>query len=243
MAAVVSFPGSISIVIPCYNEAPLIESTVRTIHGYFRRHGAAFEIIAINDGSTDQTMDILGRIRDELDGVVVLDNMQNRGKGYSVRKGIERAGGDFIIFTDADLSTPIEEAESFLTCIEDFDIVIASRKARGARVVVHQPLYRERMGEMYNLLLKAVLMRGIDDTQCGFKLFSRKAGKDIFKRVTFDGFGFDAEALYLARKLGYKVKEAPVRWFHNPETKVRPIRDSIRMLVELFLIRVRHREV
>ncbi|MGB9797167.1 MAG: dolichyl-phosphate beta-glucosyltransferase, partial [bacterium] len=165
---------------------------------------------------------------------------QNRGKGYAVKTGIMKAKGRYILFSDADLSTPIEELPNLFFWVEKgYDIAIASRACPGAKLEVHQPMHREFMGRVFNLLVRLILLPGVYDTQCGFKLFRREVAREIFQRQRFEGFSFDFEILYIAKKLGYKIKEVPVRWRHSPGSKVKVLRNGISSLVDVFKTRLR----
>ncbi|MFH1428964.1 MAG: dolichyl-phosphate beta-glucosyltransferase, partial [Candidatus Margulisiibacteriota bacterium] len=214
----------LSIVIPAYNEQDRLPQTIRRIQEYFKHREYAIELIVVDDGSMDNML------RTIPPGVKVIQNGINRGKGYSVRKGVLAAGGDYILFSDADLSTPIEEIEKLKLVIDsDYDIAIGSRAVRGADVKVHQPFFRELMGKVFNLLVRLLVVRGISDTQCGFKAFRKDAAKEIFSRQKLNGFGFDVEVLYLAKKLGYKIKETPVTWINSPSSKVNVLSDPLKM--------------
>jgi dolichyl-phosphate beta-glucosyltransferase len=168
----------------------------------------------------------------------VLQNGRNRGKGFSVRQGFLRAHGEYLLFSDADLSTPIAEVEKLFAALhQSCDIAIGSRALPGSRIEVHQPWYRERMGQLFNVCVQALTVPGIRDTQCGFKCFSREAAMEICHRMTVERFGFDVEMLHLARRLGYRVCEVPVMWRNSPETRVRVWRDSTSMIGDLLRIR------
>jgi len=175
----------------------------------------------------------------DCDQHLVIDRKFNRGKGYSVRQGMLAGRGRFLLFSDADLSTPIEELEQLLPPLEsgEVQVTIGSRALKDSRVEVHQPWWRETMGKGFNLFVRAIALGGLRDTQCGFKCFTREAVRAVFSVARIDGFGFDVEALYLARKFGFGVREIPVRWINSPESKVHPLSDSSRMLADLLRIR------
>ena len=227
----------LSVIIPAYNEAQRIGNTLRAIHAYLQRQPYSAEIIVVDDGSQDGTASLV-RAFDTRPPICMLQNDRNRGKGFSVRQGFLHARGEYLLFSDADLSTPIEEVERLLAALhESCDIAIGSRALPGSRVEVHQPWYRENMGRLFNLFVQALAVPGIHDTQCGFKCFGREAALAICQRMTTERFGFDVEMLYLARRLGYRVREVPVVWRNSPQSRVRVWRDSISMINELLRIR------
>ena len=227
----------LSIIIPAYNEQNRISKTLYKLNSYFE--GKEYEIIIVNDGSNDKTVEIVQNIG--LDNVVLVNNPGNKGKGYSVRNGMYHAKGDLLLFSDADLSTPIEELEKFMPLIDQgFDVVIGSRALKESNIEKHQPYYREAMGKVFNVIVQSLVIKGIKDTQCGFKLFTREAVKKIFPKQKLDGFSFDVEILFLAKKFGYKIKEIPVTWINDEETKVSSIKDSSRMFIDILKIRLNH---
>lgn len=228
----------LSVIIPAYNEEQRIGKSLQTILAYLRLQPYAAEVIVVDDGSRDATREAVMPFRGGTPPVHILANGQNRGKGFSVRRGFTQAGGDYLLFSDADLSTPIEEVERLLVALQrPADIAIGSRALPDSRVEVHQPWYREAMGRFFNRLVQALAVPGIRDTQCGFKCFRRDAALAICQRMTSERFGFDVEMLYLGRKLGYRVCEVPVVWRHSPQTRVRLGRDAISMLVDLLRVR------
>jgi dolichyl-phosphate beta-glucosyltransferase len=232
----------LSIVIPAYNEAGRIEATLRRVQEYVRRQPYTTEILVADDGSTDRTPDIVAACATADAPVRLLRHTPNRGKGFAVRSGMAQARGALVLFSDADLSAPIEEVEKLLPGFDQgFDVIIGSRSVEGAQVTSHQPRYREIMGRVFNRLVRFLTVRGLIDTQCGFKCFRREIIPDIFSRQTLDGFCFDVEILYIADRLGYRIREVPVRWAHSPQTTVRPLVDSWGMLIDLIRIRWRHR--
>ncbi|MEK7554560.1 MAG: dolichyl-phosphate beta-glucosyltransferase [Patescibacteria group bacterium] len=222
----------LSVVIPAWNEELRIGDTVRKISDYLVGKEFLFEIIVADDGSTDQTREIAERAGKSVRVLI----LPHRGKGNAVREGMLAASGDLILVTDADLSTPIEEIERFLQI--DASVVIASRALPTSIIPVHQPRYREIGGKLLNIAVRLVVLPGIKDTQCGFKLFQAKAAKEIFRRQTIPGFGFDIEILFIARRFGYQVIELPVRWTNDDRTKVHPFQSGITILVDLFRIRL-----
>ena len=232
----------LSIIIPAYNEEKLIGDTLAQVTGFLEAKPFACEVIVVDDGSKDRTVEIAKEWCAAKKGVAVrvLENARNRGKGFSVRKGFQSATGEYACFSDADLSTPIKDLDKLLKWNEEgFDVAIGSRALKESQVDLHQPWWREFMGKSFNKIVQLLAIRGISDTQCGFKCFSREAYSKVFKRQTIDGFGFDVEALYIAKKLGFKIKEVPVIWVNRIESSVNPILHPIQMLGELFLIRFR----
>jgi glycosyltransferase involved in cell wall biosynthesis len=228
----------LSVVIPAYNEALRIGNTLRVIHAYLQRQPYPAEIIVVDDGSQDGTASTVRAFDTAGLPIHVLQHGRNRGKGFSVRQGFLHAQGEYLLFSDADLSTPIEEVEKLFDALcEPCDIAIGSRALTASRVAVHQPRYREDMGRLFNLFVRMVAVPGIQDTQCGFKIFRRRAALAICQRMTTERFGFDVEMLYLARRLGYGVREVPVVWGHDPRTRVRLCRDSVSMIGDLLRIR------
>jgi dolichyl-phosphate beta-glucosyltransferase len=228
----------LSVIIPAYNEEQRIGNTLRVSQAYLRRQPYASEIIVVDDGSQDGTASLVRAFDTAPPAICMVQNGRNRGKGFSVRQGFSHARGEYLLFSDADLSTPIEEVETLLAALhESCDIAIGSRALPGSRVEVHQPWYRESMGRLFNVFVQALAVPGIHDTQCGFKCFRREAALAICQRMTTERFGFDVEMLYLARRLGYRVREVPVVWRNSPQSRVRVGQDSISMINELLRIR------
>ena len=220
----------LSIVIPAYNEESRLGETLEKIAAYLARQDYGYEVIVVSDGSTDRTVAVARGWRPEGFPLEVIDRKENRGKGYSVREGGARAKGEYVLFSDADLSTPIEDVEKFLPYLQEgFGLVIGSRNMEASELIVRQPFYRRLMGRVFNLLVRALAVPGIIDSQCGFKIFSRPALASISALCRIDGFSFDVEMLYLARRLGIKIKEVPVRWINAAGSSVSPVRDSLRM--------------
>ncbi|MGD2080510.1 MAG: glycosyltransferase family 2 protein [Nitrospirota bacterium] len=231
--------GVISVVIPAYNEAPRLPATLRRIHAYLSESALDYEIVVVDDGSSDSTAEETLKTASELKGIRLLDNETNRGKGYSVRKGVLASRGRLVLISDADLSTPIEEMEKLLPFVRgDFDMAVGSRAMEGSELALRQPWYREKMGKAFNLMVRAIAVRGINDTQCGFKLMKGDAARKVFGKCRLDGFSFDVEALFVAKRLGYKIKEVPVRWLNSPVSRVKLLSDPAKMFVDLLRIRV-----
>lgn len=230
----------LSVIIPAYNEEKRVLSTLSKICAYLSTKDFPYEIIVVDDGSTDNTLQMVKNFASSDNHIVILINEQNSGKGYSVRKGMLSARGEYVFFTDADLSTPIEEIEKCLPyLINGYDVVIGSRSMPGSDILVRQPWYREKMGKIFNFMVNMVLLKGIIDTQCGFKGFKREAVKTVFNRCKIDGFSFDVEALYLSRKYNFKIKEIPIRWENSPLSKVSPIKHSLQMFKDLIGIKIK----
>lgn len=228
----------LSIVIPAYNEEKRIGASLEKILGYLKTKLFASEIIVVDDGSRDRTTDVAAAA---LEGrvpfrIVRLD--ANHGKGYAVKAGVLASAGQAILFTDADLSTPIEELDKFLPRLDEgYDVVIGSRALPGCDIRVRQAASREAMGKLFNRLVRLSVMKGCPDTQCGFKAFRRAAAMDLFSRLRTKGFSFDVELLLLARKAGYRIAEVPVVWCDSRPSRVRMVRGSWGMLRELARIR------
>jgi dolichyl-phosphate beta-glucosyltransferase len=232
--------ATLSIVIPAYNEERRLPGTLTAIQQYLQNSpwpGA--EIVVVDDGSRDGTAQIARKLSEANPSIRVLENSGNRGKGYSVRRGMLEARREWILFSDADLSTPIEELEKLRQAVlaKDAAIAIGSRALDRSLIEVHQSVLRENAGRVFNLVMRVLTGLPFWDTQCGFKLFRRDAAQQVFRRQTIERFGFDAEVLYVAKKLGYKTVEVPVRWAHAEGTKVSMFRDSLDMMLDLFLIR------
>lgn len=227
-----------SIIIPAYNEAARVGATVEKVLAYVVQRGWDAEVIVVNDGSGDDTAEIIRGLAEKHPQLRLLENPGNRGKGYSVRNGMLHARGELLLFSDADLSSPIEEAAKLFAAIAGgADIAIGSRWLRRDLQTRRQPLYRQIFGRVFNLMLRATLGLRYKDTQCGFKAFSRRVAKTIFPLQRIERWGFDPELLYLARKKGFKVVEVPVEWAHREGTRISPLRDGTRMFLEMLKIR------
>lgn len=226
----------LSIVIPAYNEAGRLPGTLERALAYLDRRSLNFEILAVDDGSADRTAELVEALTCR-DGRVRLLRQPHRGKGAAVRAGALAARGAVVLFTDADLSHPVEELTRLPTLLDGARVVIASRELAGARRL-EEPFYRHLMGRAFNLLVQMLAVPGIQDTQCGLKCFDRAAAEALFSRQTIDGFGFDVEILYLARKLGFRVREVGVTWRHVPASRVDPVRDTLRMIGDVVRVRL-----
>ena len=230
-------PPELSIIIPSFNEELRLPATLEKIAAYIRDRRPNTEVIVVDDGSTDRTAAVAESSKDKIAELRVLRNGTNRGKGFSVRRGSLEARGDVILFTDADLSAPIEEAEKLLAAMESYDVAIGSRAVDRGLIEVHESLFREFAGIVFNRIVRTILWLPFVDTQCGFKAFRRERCQIIFEQQTIERFGFDPELLYLARRNGLSIEEVPVRWAHSPATKVNMFRDSAMMFVDVFVIR------
>jgi dolichyl-phosphate beta-glucosyltransferase len=238
LSAADQYDYALTIVIPAFNEAKRIENTVEAIHLYFERKGTTREIIVVDDGSSDNTAAVVNALKARIPDLHCVRYLPNRGKGYAVRTGIERSRGEYILFADADNSTPIEEFEKFHPLLKEYEVVIGSRYIAGSNITIRQPKYRIVLGRLGNFLIQAFLLDDIKDTQCGFKAFQHRVAKDIFSRMKVNRFGFDIELLSIARILHYPIHEVPISWYNSPESRVRPIKDALRTFFELVYIKL-----
>jgi dolichyl-phosphate beta-glucosyltransferase len=232
-----SVPPELSIVIPSFNEELRLPGTLAQISSYIRASKPDTEVIVVDDGSTDRTADVANSFQGEIQRLRVVANDENRGKGYSVRHGMMEARGRIVLFTDADLSAPIEEADKLFAALADNDVAIGSRALDRSLIAIHQSPFREYAGIIFNFVVRAILRLPFVDTQCGFKAFRRDRCRVIFEQQRIERFGFDPELLYLARHHGLRAAEIPVRWAHSPATKVSMLRDSVQMFLDVFIIR------
>ena len=228
----------LSVIIPAYNEEKRLTGTLIDIDKYLRKQTYNYEIIVANDGSKDKTAQVVRRLQSKISNLKLIDNKKNHGKGFVVRQGLMEAEGKYRLFTDADNSTSIVEVEKMWICFEKgHDIVIGSRDMKGAVLAVPQAWYRRTIGNIFNLFVQFIVgLWGIWDTQCGFKCFSAEAVKDILPRCKIDRWAFDPEILVIGKKLGYKIKEVPVVWRNDPESKVK-LKGMIKMGFDLLKIR------
>jgi dolichyl-phosphate beta-glucosyltransferase len=234
----------VSVVIPAYNEAERIRPGLEQILQYVQATGLDCELILVDDGSSDDTAEV---VRRHLNGALplrVIRQDPNQGKAAAVKRGILAATGRFVGYADADMSTPFAEIDRFLQALADgADIAIGSRSIAGADVQVRQPLPRALAGKLFGAFTRLVLLPGINDSQCGFKFFRREVARDLFSRQRLTGWAFDAELLYLAWRLGYRVVQIPVRWMNDPNTKVKMLSAGPRMVWDVLRIRWLHRGV
>jgi glycosyltransferase involved in cell wall biosynthesis len=227
-----------SIVIPAFNESARLPATLASVVGCIRARGWDAEVIVVNDGSSDATPELVRAFAQSAPQIRLIENPGNRGKGYSVRAGMLQARGQVALFTDADLSSPIEEAERLFAAIrEGADIAIGSRWLQSSRQTQRQPLYRQFFGRCFNAVTRAVMRLPFADTQCGLKAFTRQAAQTVFQLQTIERWGFDPEILLIALKRGYRVVEVPVSWAHDKRTRMSYLRDGLRMLQEIAQIR------
>ena len=229
----------LSIVIPAYNEESRIEKTLLGIDKYLKKQDYSYEIIVVNDGSKDKTVEVLKTLKSRIVNLKIINNKENRGKGYVVKQGMLRSKGNYRLFTDADDSTSIEQVEKMWPYFEQgHHIIIGSRDVKEAVIAVPQSWLRRSLGNIFNLIVQIICgLWGIRDTQCGFKGFSEKAVQDIFPKLTITGWAFDVEILVLGKKFGYKIKEIPVRWVNSSESKVK-LKGMIKAPFDIFKIRL-----
>jgi dolichyl-phosphate beta-glucosyltransferase len=229
----------LSIVIPAFNEERRLPKAIERIGSYLSARPWRAEIIVVDDGSSDATPKLIGSYREKYPSLRLIANGANRGKGFSVRHGVLEARGEIVLFTDADLSTPIEEADKLLVALREqgYDVAIGSRGMDGSLIEVHQSVFREQAGNLFNFLVRRIAGLEFSDTQCGFKAFRREPARIIFEQQRIERFGFDHEILFLAKRHGLRAAEIPVRWSHDSATKVNVVGDGIRMFLELGVIR------
>lgn len=229
----------LSIVIPAYNEELRLPATLERVAAYLKARPGEAEVLVVDDGSKDRSAAVAESFRDKIPSLRIVPNGANRGKGYSVRHGVQEARGAIVLFTDADLSAPIEEADKLIDALltKNCDVAIGSRAVDRSLITVHESPFREFAGIIFNKIVRLILWLPFVDTQCGFKAFRREPCKIIFEQQTIERFGFDPELLYLARHHGLRAVEIPVRWGHSPATKISMLRDSLQMFLDVFKIR------
>ena len=216
----------LSVIIPAYNEEEVIASSLHKIISYMDSKQFDYEVIVVDDGSTDNTRGIVSRFQQ----VILTPKRNNLGKGYSVKQGMLLGKGDYLLFSDADSSTSIEELDKLLRFTPDFEVVIGSRALADSEVRVRQAFYREWMGKIFNFAVRLIAIKGIKDTQCGFKLFSKKATLIIFPKQQVFRWGFDVELLFIAKKKKLNIKEVPIVWINNEQSKVSPVKDAFSLV-------------
>lgn len=232
----------LTIVIPVFNEAKKIEATINEVTGYLSRKGYSYELIIVDDGSEDDTLDVIKRYKalNSNGNIRILENSPNRGKGFVVRKGIIEATGDYILFMDADNSTRIFELERMLPCFEEgYDVIIGSRRLKNvpSDIVISQPSSRHILGEIYIYISRLFFKISVRDYNCGFKMFKNNVAKKIFSKQMMDDWSFDLETLFLVEKYCFKIKEVPVNWKHYEDSKVRPVLDGIKSFISILKIK------
>ena len=231
-------PVQYSIVIPAYNESARIGRTLSEVIRSIEKNGWNAEVLVVNDGSTDDTTAIVQSFATAHPIIRLIENEGNRGKGYSVRHGMLAAAGSIVMFTDADLSSPMDEAERLFAALrEGADVAIGSRWLERKRQTIHQPLYRQFFGRCFNAVTRMVMRLPFADTQCGFKAFTSSAAQTIFQLQRIERWGFDPEILFIALKRGYTVREVAVTWGHDERSRISYLKDGIKMLEELMYIR------
>jgi dolichyl-phosphate beta-glucosyltransferase len=226
----------LSIVIPALNEASRLPGTLEQIDSFLKQQSYRYEVIVVENGSSDDTVGVVERFA-KTHPYVRLFAGEPRGKGRAVKRGMLEACGEYRFICDADLSMPIEEVARFLPPnLTDYDVAIGSREAKGAKRY-DEPIHRHLMGRVNNFLIKLIALRGFEDTQCGFKSFSREAAEDLFSVQRMNGIGFDIEVLFIAQKRDYMIKEVPIDWYYNSDSKMRLVQDSLGIIREMFEIR------
>lgn len=229
----------LSVVIPAYNEALRLGPTLERVVGYLRQKGESYEVLVVDDGSTDATAEVAGQFA--TDGVRVLRQEVNRGKGAVIKAGVLASQGREVLLLDADLSTPIEDIERLRPHLPKAPLVLGSRAVEGSDITTHQPFYREMMGRTFNLIIRMLGVRGLNDTQCGFKLLEGDVARRLFAELQIERFAYDVELVWLARQHGYHVVEVGVRWADSSSSKVNPVSDSLRMFWDVLALRLRGR--
>lgn len=224
----------LSVVVPLYNEEKRVKNINRVIN-YLSSRKFSWELFLVNDGSLDHTQSLLSQFRQPR--VSLISYPKNHGKGYAVKRGMLAASGDYRIFLDVDLSTPLTEFKKIMPLLGKYDCLIGTRKIQGARVTIHQPWLRENLGKGFTFLSRWLLGLPISDFTCGFKCFTARCARDVFVRAKVYRWGFDSEVLFLCHRLGYTIKEVPVSWKNDSQTKVKFPHDIISSLLELITIR------
>ena len=224
----------LSIVIPAHNEQNRLPATLEQIFRFLEQQPFTSEVIVVENGSNDQTQEVAQEFASRHKRLAVIQS--EKGKGAAVQRGMLAANGEYRFMCDADLSMPVEEIVKFLPpTLQDFDIAIASREAKGA-VRYNEPSYRHWGGRGINFLIQTLILPGLNDTQCGFKCFRAAVAEDLFNRQTLNGWSFDIEVLYIARRQGYRIVEIPIHWYHFSDSKVSALRDAVRMIQDIFRI-------
>jgi len=226
----------LSIIIPVYNEEQRLEKGLSEVLRYLRKQQFSWELIVVDDGSADQTVAIAEKIFISTENALLIKN-PHLGKGGAIKKGVLSARGRWLIFLDVDLATPIEELKKFMQLRKNYDIIIGSRKMKGSRILVHQPRFREFGGKIFTALTNAMVTKGISDITCGFKLYRTEIAQKLFREARLSDWSFDAEIIFLAQKMGARIREAPVSWRDDPHTKVTLLKDTLNAFLGLVKIR------
>lgn len=231
----------ISVVIPAYNEEKRIKGSLSETCTCLENSGMNYEIIVVDDGSSDGTSRLLESVSTDFPKMRLVRYEKNRGKGHALRTGVLVTKGERVLVMDADLSTPIEELPKLMAHLSDggFEIAIGSRALALSDIIRKQPWWRREMGKTFNRIVKVLVIGDFRDTQCGFKLFKGKVARELFGEATIDRFAYDVEILARAKKKGYGIKEVPIRWINSPDSRVDPLKDSLRMMADLLRIRSR----
>ena len=233
----------LAVIVPAYDEEDRIGPTLDRLNEYLSAQQYTWKVVVVSDGSEDRTVEIVTRFALAHMGFELIESRPNRGKGFVVRKGMVEVDAEWLLFSDADLAAPIEEVEKLFAAVGSGPrIAVGSRPLKESDLKVRQPWYREMAGRAFNLMVQLLAVRGIRDTQCGFKLFRRDVSRDVYSRCKLDGFGFDFESLMIARDLGHEIAEVPIRWSHQEGSKVSMLRDGTRMLAELVKLRLAGRK-
>jgi dolichyl-phosphate beta-glucosyltransferase len=228
----------LSLIIPAYNEGKIIKDTLERVYKFLTKKDYGWEVIVVDDGSDDNTTDLVRIFADKNEGIRLIKFPENRGKGAALKAGVKEAKGKCIVYSDADLSVPLKYIDRTLLHLKNSNLVIGSRRAEGAEILVHQSWLRESLGRIFTLLTRCVLVMDISDFTCGFKGFRSKAGKDIFGRALLERWAYDSELLFLAKKLRYKITELPVSWKNRKDTRVVLGRAVITSFIDLIRIRL-----
>lgn len=230
----------LSLIVPAFNEATRLPQSLRKIAEFTGSLAFTWEVLVVIEKSTDGTLELAREIAPKQANFQIIDNQVQRGKGYAVRSGMLKAGGAYQFYMDADLSVPLDEITFFLDYFQshpEADVLIGNRQHSRSQILKPQSLLRRKMGQTFNRLIQSLSLLEFRDTQCGFKAFRKKAAREIFQRQSLDGFAFDVEVLLLAKRLGFKINDLPVRWFNSPESKVNILRDSLHMLTDAVRVR------
>jgi dolichyl-phosphate beta-glucosyltransferase len=226
----------LSIIIPAYNEQSRLPNTLEQVFHFLGKQSFKSEVIVVENGSADKTFEVAQKFAEQHKNLRVIHN-EEHGKGGAVQRGVREACGEYVFICDADLSMPVEEISKFIPpALKDFDIAIGSREAPGA-VRYNEPYYRHLTGRVFNMLIRLMVLPNLQDTQCGFKCLRAEVARDIFPFQTLTGWAFDVELLYIAYHHGYRILEIPIDWYFNADSKVRVLRDSWRMFIDLLVIR------